>query len=91
MPVATEISKPDLDKIKRLQANLPREYREVPFIPLEKDETTFIEIVQKQAPYYILSYGGSLLRLIPKFGPILGTAVDWLAKRFGVQTRTLIK
>jgi hypothetical protein len=88
MPVATEISKPDYEKIKRLKSQFPKEYKEASFIPLPKNEQTAVEYLKLNAPYYGLAYGGWLVSFIPKVGGILAMAINAIAKHYGVDTKT---
>ena len=88
MTVATEIAQPNLDKIKKLKATFPVEYKEVDFLPLPKNEQTAVEYLQLNAPYYALTYGAWLASFIPKIGGILAMTINGIAKYYGVETKT---
>ena len=88
MTLPTEISKPNLDKIKKLKAKFPKEYKEASFIPLPKNEQTTVEYLKLNAPYYGLAYGGWLVSFIPKIGGVLAMAINAIAKHYGVDTKT---
>ena len=99
MPVATEIAKPDLDKIKRLEAKPAEAQRRL------NELATKLVIVERGSPKWfdvlyllLLEYGQNIKYLNPVFAKIPGAVVvssgivlliKYWANRIGVKTKDL--
>lgn len=99
MPVATEIAKPDLDKIKRLEAKPAEVQRRL------NELATRLVIAERGSPKWfdvlyllLLEYGQNLKYLNPVFAKLPGAviissglvlAIKYWANRIGVKTHDL--
>ena len=84
------IAEPDLEKVKRLQAKLPERYREVPLLPVPEDEIDVLEKLKGAGIYYILTYGGGILEIIPGVGKWLGKALNLYTRYIGMKPQKIL-
>ena len=90
MGVATEIDFSDVKRIKKLTAKFPKEYSEVKFLPLPKNEQTVVEYIKGNLPYYCMTYGGDLISYVPYIGKWMSVAINEIAKYYHVEPKRIL-
>ena len=78
MPDEYKIAPIDLNRYKRLVANLPSHIKEEQRIPTYKEKDRIINLIKYNAIWLILTYGADLISYVsPLFGKAFKALVSW--------------